>query len=398
MELSKRAMSIKASTTMAISSKAAEMKAAGLPVVTFGAGEPDFNTPEHIRQAGIDAINNGQTRYTPAAGTPALRQAVCDKLKKDNGLDYEPAQIVISNGAKHSLMNTFMAILNEGDEVIIPAPFWLSYSEMVRIAGGVPVIIYTKKENQFMMTKEELEQAYTEKTKAIVLTSPSNPTGQVMSKDDLQMIADFAVAHDLFVLADEIYEKLIYDEDKQHISIASLGKEIYDRTIVINGVSKSYAMTGWRIGYTAAPLAVSKLMASLQSHMASNPNSIAQAATVAALNGPQDCVAEMLVEFKKRRDYIFEREEAIPMLSALKPQGAFYLFVDVSGTYGKSYEGAVINSAADFATILLDQKYVAVVPCADFGMPDYIRLSYATSMEIIKEGMDRIEALVKDLK
>ncbi|MBR4283963.1 MAG: aminotransferase class I/II-fold pyridoxal phosphate-dependent enzyme, partial [Anaerotignum sp.] len=249
-----------------------------------------------------------------------------------------------------------------------------------------------------MMTKEELEQAYTEKTKAIVLTSPSNPTGQVMSKDDLQMIADFAVSHDLFVLSDEIYEKLIYDEDKQHISIASLGKEIYDRTIVINGVSKSYAMTGWRIGYTAAPLAVSKLMASLQSHMASNPNSIAQAATVAALNGPQDCVAEMLVEFKKRRDYIFEREEAIPMLSALKPQGAFYLFVDVSGTYGKSYEGAVINSAADFATILLDQKYVAVVPCADFGMPDYIRLSYATSMEIIKEGMDRIEALVKDLK
>jgi len=391
-------MSIKASTTMAISSKAAELKASGLPVVTFGAGEPDFDTPEHIRQAGIEAIHNGQTRYTPAAGTPALRQAVCDKLKKDNGLDYEPAQIVISNGAKHSLMNTFMAILNEGDEVIIPAPFWLSYAEMVRIAGGVPVIIYTKKENQFMMTKEELENAYTEKTKALVLTSPSNPTGQVMGKEDLQMVADFAVEHDLFVLSDEIYEKLIYDEDKQHISIASLGKEIYDRTIVINGVSKSYAMTGWRIGYTAAPLAVSKLMASLQSHMASNPNSIAQAATVAALNGPQDCVAEMLVEFKKRRDYIFEREEAIPMLSALKPQGAFYLFVDVSGTYGKSYEGVQINSAADFATVLLDKKYVAVVPCADFGMPDYIRLSYATSMEIIKEGMDRIEAMVNELK
>ena len=383
---------------MAISSKAAELKAAGLPVVTFGAGEPDFDTPAHIRQAGIDAINNGQTRYTPAAGTPQLRQAVCDKLKKDNGLIYEPAQIVISNGAKHSLMNTFMAILNEGDEVIIPAPFWLSYAEMVRIAGGVPVIIYTKKENQFMMTKEELEQAYTEKTKALVLTSPSNPTGQVMGRDDLQMVADFAVSHDIFVLADEIYEKLIYDEEKQHISIASLGKEIYDRTIVINGVSKSYAMTGWRIGYTAAPLAVSKLMASLQSHMASNPNSIAQAATVAALNGPQDCVAEMLVEFKKRRDYIFEREEAIPMLSALKPQGAFYLFVDVSATYGKSYEGAVIGSAADFATVLLDKKYVAVVPCADFGMPDYIRLSYATSMEIIKEGMDRIEAMVNELK
>lgn len=398
MELSKRAMSIKASTTMAISSKAAELKAAGLDVVSFGAGEPDFNTPAHIGQAGIDAIHNGQTRYTPAAGLLELRKAVCDKLKKDNGLEYESAQVIISNGAKHSLINTFMAILNEGDEVIIPAPFWLSYSEMVRIAGGVPVIIYTKKENKFMMTKEELENAYTEKTKAVVLTSPSNPTGQVMGRADLEMIADFAISHDILVVSDEIYEKLIYDEGKQHISIASLSKEIYDRTIVINGVSKSYAMTGWRIGYAAAPLPIAKLMASLQSHMASNPNTIAQMATITALNGPQDCVAEMCVEFKKRRDYIFEREEAIPLLSALKPEGAFYLFVDVSGTYGKSYEGQEIKTAADFASILLDQKYVAVVPCADFGMPDYIRLSYATSMELIKKGMDRIEEMVKELK
>lgn len=391
-------MSIKASTTMAISSKAAELKAAGLDVVSFGAGEPDFNTPAHIGQAGIDAIHNGQTRYTPAAGLLELRKAVCDKLKKDNGLEYESAQVIISNGAKHSLINTFMAILNEGDEVIIPAPFWLSYSEMVRIAGGVPVIIHTKKENKFMMTKEELENAYTEKTKAVVLTSPSNPTGQVMGRADLEMIADFAINHDILVVSDEIYEKLIYDEGKQHISIASLSKEIYDRTIVINGVSKSYAMTGWRIGYAAAPLPIAKLMASLQSHMASNPNTIAQMATITALNGPQDCVAEMCVEFKKRRDYIFEREEAIPLLSALKPEGAFYLFVDVSGTYGKSYEGQEIKTAADFASILLDQKYVAVVPCADFGMPDYIRLSYATSMELIKKGMDRIEEMVKELK
>lgn len=398
MELSKRAMSIKASTTMTISSKAAELKAAGLDVVSFGAGEPDFNTPAHIGQAGIDAIHNGQTRYTAAAGLPELRKAVCDKLKKDNGLEYEPAQVIISNGAKHSLINTFMAILNEGDEVIIPAPFWLSYSEMVRIAGGVPVIIHTKKENKFMMTKEELENAYTEKTKAVVLTSPSNPTGQVMGRADLEMIAAFAISHDILVISDEIYEKLIYDEGKEHISIASLSKEIYDRTIVINGVSKSYAMTGWRIGYAAAPLPIAKLMASLQSHMASNPNTIAQMATITALNGPQDCVAEMCVEFKKRRDYIFEREEAIPLLSALKPEGAFYLFVDVSGTYGKSYEGQEIKTAADFASILLDQKYVAVVPCADFGMPDYIRLSYATSMELIKKGMDRIEEMVKELK
>lgn len=398
MELSKRALQIKPSGTMAISARAAELKAAGLDVVAFGTGEPDFDTPAHIREAGIRAIENGETRYTAAAGTPALRQAVCDKFKRDNQLDYTPAQVIISNGAKHSLVNVFMAILNEGDEVIIPAPYWLSYSEMVKIAGGVPVIIHTKKENNFMLTKEELEAAYTPKTKALVLTSPSNPTGMVTSLADLQMIADFAISHDIFVVSDEIYEKLIYEDDKKHISIASLGKEIYDRTIVINGVSKSYAMTGWRIGFAAAPLEVAKLMAALQSHMASNPNSIAQAATIAALNGPQDCVAEMCAEFKKRRDYIFEREEAIPLLSALKPEGAFYLFVDVSGTYGKTYEGQLISSAADFAAVLLDKKYVAVVPCADFGMPDYIRLSYATSMALIEEGMNRIEAMVKALQ
>lgn len=398
MELSKRALQIKPSGTMAISARAAELKAAGLDVVAFGTGEPDFDTPAHIREAGIRAIENGETRYTAAAGTPALRQAVCDKFKRDNQLDYTPAQVIISNGAKHSLVNVFMAILNEGDEVIIPAPYWLSYSEMVKIAGGVPVIIHTKKENNFMLTKEELEAAYTPKTKALVLTSPSNPTGMVTSLADLQMIADFAISHDIFVVSDEIYEKLIYEDDKKHISIASLGKEIYDRTIVINGVSKSHAMTGWRIGFAAAPLEVAKLMAALQSHMASNPNSIAQAATIAALNGPQDCVVEMCAEFKKRRDYIFEREEAIPLLSALKPEGAFYLFVDVSGTYGKTYEGQLISSAADFAAVLLDKKYIAVVPCADFGMPDYIRLSYATSMALIEEGMNRIEAMVKALQ
>lgn len=398
MELSRKAMGIKPSSTMEISSKAAQLKAEGKDVVAFAAGEPDFDTPEHISQAGIHAIETGRTRYTPAAGTPALRQAVCDKLKCDNGLDYAPAQVVISNGAKHSLMNAFLAILNEGDEVLIPAPYWLSYSEMVRIAGGTPIIIRTKKENRFMLTKDELEQAATEKTKAVVLTSPSNPTGMVTSQKDLEMVADFAVRHDVFVISDEIYEKLIYEEDKKHISIASLNKEIYDRTIVINGVSKSYAMTGWRIGYAAAPLEVAKLMASLQSHMASNPNSIAQEAALAALEGPQDCVAEMCAEFRKRRDYIFEREENIPMLRALKPEGAFYLFVDVSGTYGKRCGEKEIYSAADFASALLEQKYVAVVPCADFGMPDYMRLSYAAGMETIREGMDRLEAFVKGLQ
>lgn len=397
MELSKKALSIKPSSTLAISSKASQLKGEGKDIVTFGVGEPDFDTPEHIRKAGIAAIENGDTRYTAAAGTPQLRQAVCDKLKRDNGLNYVPAQVIISNGAKHSLMNAFMAILNEADEVIIPAPYWLSYSEMVKIAGGTPVIVHTKKENHFMLTQEELEGAYSERTKAVVLTSPSNPTGMVTSYEDLKMVADFAVEKDIFVISDEIYEKLIYDEDKKHISIASLGEEIYNRTIVINGVSKSYAMTGWRIGFAAAPMEVAKLMASLQSHMASNPNAIAQVATLEALDGPQDCVEEMCVEFKKRRDYIFEREEAIPLIHALKPEGAFYLFVDVSGTYGKTYGGVQIQSAADFASILLEEKFVAVVPCADFGMPDHIRLSYATSMELIKKGMDRIEEMVKEL-
>lgn len=397
MELSKRALGIKPSSTLAISAKAAELKAAGKDIVTFGVGEPDFDTPAHICEAAKRAIDEGKTRYTPAVGTLALRQAVCRKFQKDNGLEYTPAQVIISNGAKHSLMNAFQAILNDDEEVIIPAPYWLSYAEMVKIAGGVPVIVHTKKENNFMLTKEELEGAYSEKTKAVILTSPSNPTGMISSLEDLQMVADFAVKHDIFVISDEIYEKLIYDAGKKHISIASLGKEIYDRTIVINGVSKSYAMTGWRIGFAAAPLEVAKCMASLQSHMASNPNAIAQEATLAALEGPQDCVAQMCEQFKKRRDYIFEREEAIPMISALKPEGAFYLFVDVSGTYGKQYAGKTIQSAADFATVLLEEKYVAVVPCADFGMPDYIRLSYAADMEEIKKGMDRIEELVHGL-
>lgn len=398
MELSRRAERIKPSSTLAISAKASELKAQGFDIVGFGVGEPDFETPEHIKEAGIKAIKDGFTRYTPAAGITELRKAVAKKLKDDNGIDYDFTQIIISNGAKHALINAFMAILNEGDEVIIPAPYWLSYSEMVNIAGGVPVIVNTKKENNYMLTREELDAAYTDKTKALVIVSPSNPTGMVSSLDDLKMIADFAVEKDIIVIADEIYEKLIYDDDKKHISLASLGKEIYDRTIIINGVSKSYAMTGWRIGYTASNPKIAKLISSLQSHMTSNPNSIAQKATLAAIEGPQDCVKEMCVEFKKRRDYIFEREEKIPFITALKPEGAFYLFIDVSGLYGKKYEGIEINSAADMADLLIEKKLVAVVPCADFGMPDHIRLSYATSLEMIKKGMDRIEEFVNELK
>lgn len=398
MELSRKIMSIRPSATLAVTAKAKDLKAAGKDVIAFAAGEPDFDTPENIRQAGIDAINSGFTRYTAAPGIIELRKAICDKLKNDNNMEYDPSQIIVCNGAKHALANTFMAILNDGDEVIIPAPFWVSYSAMVEIAGGKPVIVYTKAENNFMLSKEDLEGAYTDKTKAIVLVSPSNPTGMIASRENLQAIADFAVEKDLLVIADEIYEKLIYNKNKKHISIGSLNKEIFDRTITINGVSKSYAMTGWRIGYVAAPPAVAKCINVIQSHMASNANAIAQKAALEAITGPQDSVELMRQQFEKRCDYIFEREEEIPYISALKPEGAFYLFVDISGTCGKKYKGTEIKNAADFATLLLDNKLTAVVPCADFGMENYIRLSYAISLDDIKKGMDRLAEFVNELE
>jgi aspartate aminotransferase len=398
MKLSRRAVNIKASTTMEITNKAAELKKAGKDIVSFAPGEPDFETPDHIKAAGIEAINSGFTRYTAASGTVELREAICQKLKNDNNVEYEPSQIVVSNGAKHALSNVFYAIVDEGDEVIIPKPFWISYEAMVNLAGGKVIAIDTKKENNFMVTKSELEAAYTEKTKAIVLTSPNNPTGMVMSLEQLKDVADFAKEHDLFIVSDEIYEKLIYEDNKKHISIASLSDDAKERTIIINGVSKSYAMTGWRIGYSASNKVVAKAIAGIQSQSASNPNSIAQKAAYNALTSSQQCVEDMRKEFKKRRDYIFEREEKMPYVSALKPEGAFYLFIDVSKTYNMSHNGKTINSASDFASILLEDKLVAVVPCADFGMGDYIRISYASSMENIKKGMDRIEEFLNELK
>ncbi len=398
MKLSLRTTKIKPSSTLAITAKAAELRAEGKDVISFSVGEPDFHTPENIKEAGIKAIQDGFTKYTPVPGIPELRKAICEKLKNDNGLDYKPEQIVVSNGAKQSISNILLALLDEGDEVIIPVPYWLSYSAMVEIAGGKCVFIETKKENSFMVTKEELEAALTPKTKVLFLTSPSNPTGMVYSKEQLEVVADFAVKNDILVISDEIYEKLIYDDNKKHISIASLGEEICDRTVVINGVSKSYAMTGWRIGYAACPLDIAKAVSSIQSHMTSNACSISQKATLEAIVGTQTCVDEMVKEFAKRRDYIFEREENIPLISALKPEGAFYLFMDVSATYGKKYKGEEITSAADMARMLIEDKSIAVVPCADFGSPEYIRISYATSMENIKKGMDRIEEFISELK
>lgn len=398
MKLSEKALGIKPSSTLSITEKAGVLRGEGKDVISFSVGEPDFDTPDHIKKAAIDAINDGFTKYTPAAGTVELRKAVAKKLKEDNGLDYDYTQIVISNGAKHSLINALMAIVNPGDEVVIPAPFWLSYAEMVRIAGGTPVIAYTKAENNFELSREILESAYTDKTKAVIVTTPSNPTGMVLTEKCLREIADFAVEKDIIVIADEIYEKLIYSKDKKHISIASFGKEIYERTITVNGVSKSYAMTGWRIGYTASSKQIAKLMASMQSHMTSNPNSIAQMAALAAIEGPQDCVEDMREKFEERRDYIYDRVSKMPYLKTLKPEGAFYLFVDFSGTYGKKYNDTVLESAAQIGALLLDEELIAVVPCADFGMPDYIRFSYATSNENIKKGMDRLEDFISKLK
>lgn len=398
MKLSNKLQSVKPSSTIALTAKSAEYKAKGLDVVAFAAGEPDFDTPDHIKEAAIAAINEGKTKYTPAAGTLEIRKAVCDKLKRDNNLSYTPEQIVVSNGAKQSLMNVFLAILNDGDEVILPAPFWLSYMEMIKIAGGVPVVLNTKKENFFVPDPADIEKAITDKTKAIVINTPSNPTGMIYSYEAISAIADIAVKYNLYVVSDEIYEKLIYNKEIKHTSIASLNPEIYERTILVNGVSKAYAMTGWRIGYTASNLSLAKIMSSAQSHMTSGPCSISQAASEAALSGSQQCVEDMRVYFEERMEYIYKRVNDIPGLSSLKPSGAFYLFVDVSALYGKKAKGKVINSAADFATYLLEDKLVVSVPCADFAAPDHVRFSYAVSIETIKKGMDRLEEFVNELE
>lgn len=394
--LSKKAQAVKPSSTLAITAKAKEMKANGIDVVGFGAGEPDFNTPENVCNAAISAIKDGFTKYTPASGTNELKDAISKKFKEFNGLDYAPNQIVISNGGKHSLSNIFDAILNPGDEVIIPAPYWLSYPEMVKLSDGVPVIVYGKKENGYKVTAAQIQDAITENTKALVLNTPSNPTGMLYTEEELRAIADVVVKNDIFVVADEMYEYLIYGNEK-HVSIASFNEEIYKRTITCSGLSKSYAMTGWRIGYTGSSVEIAKLMSSIQSHATSNPNSIAQKAALEALTGPQDTVEEMKVEFNKRRSYMYERVSKMPLVDTLEPQGAFYVFIDVSDAVEKSYKGEKIETAAKLAEILLEDYSTAVVPCADFGFPNHIRLSYAISMEQIEKGLNRIEEFLKSL-
>lgn len=394
--LSTKAQAVKPSSTLAITAKAKEMKAEGIDVVGFGAGEPDFNTPENVCNAAIEAIHSGFTKYTPASGTNELKEAICKKFKDFNGLSYKPNQIVISNGGKHSLSNVFDAILNPGDEVIIQAPYWLSYPEMVKLSDGVPVYVYGSKENGYKATGEQIQASITPNTKAMILNSPNNPTGMVYTEEELLAIANVAVKNDIYVVADEMYEHLIYGGDK-HISIASLNDEIYKRTITCSGLSKSYSMTGWRVGYTGSSQEIAKLMGSVQSHATSNPNSIAQKAALEALQGPQDTVTAMREEFDKRRKYIVDRINKMPYISCLEPRGAFYVFVDTAEALEKEYKGEKIGTADQLAKILLEEYQVAVVPCADFGYSQHMRLSYAISMEQIEKGMDRIEKLMLSL-
>ncbi len=394
--LSKKALAVKPSSTLEITAKAKEMKNLGKDVIGFGAGEPDFDTPDHICTAAKRAIDDGFTKYTTASGITELKEAIAKKFRNFNHIDYTPEQIVVCNGGKHALTNVFTAIINEGDEVIIPAPYWLSYPEIVKLAGGTPVIVRTKKSNSYKITIEELEAAFTEKTKAFILNSPCNPTGMLYDKEEIQQIADFAVEHDIYVISDEIYENLCYGKEEP-ISIASLNEEIYKRTITVNGLAKSYAMTGWRIGYAGAPLEIAKIMGSVQSHQTSNPNSIAQMAALAAISGDQTCVRVMNAAFDERRKYIYERVCDIDGLSCIEPKGAFYVFVDINELIGKKYNGQVISSAADIAKFLIEDYYVAIIPCDDFGFPDHFRLSYAISVNEIDKGMDRIKEFCQNL-
>ncbi len=394
--LSKKAQAVKPSSTLAITAKAKELRAQGIDVVGFVAGEPDFNTPDNINKAAKAAIDAGFTKYTPVSGIIELKKAIADKFASFNKLKYEPDQIVVSNGGKHSLTNAITAIANPGDEFLIPAPYWLSYPEMVKLADAVPVAVSTKKENGYKVTVEELEAAYTDKTKAVILNTPNNPTGSVYTETELKAIADFVVEKDIFVIADEMYEYLIYG-DKTHVSIASFNDEIYKRTITCSGLSKSYAMTGWRIGYAAAPIEVAKLMSSVQSHQASNPNSIAQKAAYEAITGPQDTVKDMVAEFEARSVYLYDAISKMPYVDCIKPDGAFYAFVDCSALVGKKYKDEEIKGAADIGRILIEDYNVAVIPCDDFGIANHIRLSYAISMVQIKEGVKRINKFLAAL-
>ena len=389
-ELSCLASQVQASSTMAIDALAKQMKADGVDVIGFGAGEPDFNTPEHIKAAAIQAITGNVTRYTPASGTVELKKAVCARMKADCGVDYKPAQVVVSSGAKHCVYIALRALVNPGDEVILPAPFWVSYLELIKMVGAQPVVVTAQESAGFKMSAQQLRDAITPKTKALILNNPSNPTGMVYSKEELEAIAQVCLEHDVYIIADEIYYSLLYDGVK-FTSVASLGEEVRKHTILINGVSKAYAMTGWRIGYALADEAVAKVMSNYLSHSTGSPCAISQAASVAALNGPQDEVETMRQAFEARRDYIVERMNRIPGVSCIKPEGAFYVMMNIEQLLGKTICGEAIHTCDDFSSAFLKHGLVATVPCSGFGAPNFVRWSYATSMENIQKGLDRLE-------
>ncbi len=393
--LSNIAQAVQASTTMAIDAKAKQMKADGIDVVGFGAGEPDFKTPDNINMAGISAICEGKTKYTPAAGIIGLRKAAAARLKSDCGLDYDYTQIVVASGAKHCVYVALAALTTPGDEIIVPAPYWVSYCEMVRMTGGVPVELVAGEAQDFKITPEQLKAVVTEKTKCVILNNPCNPTGMLYTKQELEAIARVCCDNDIYVIADEIYYKLVYD-GREFVSFATLGEDVYERTIIINGVSKSYAMTGWRIGFTASNKQIAKVMSNFLSHSTGAPSTISQWAAVEALGGPQEGIEDMRKAFEARRNYMYERMNAIPGVSCIKPEGAFYVMMNIEKLIGRTIGGTVINNADDFAMAFLDKGLVAVVPCTGFGIPNFIRWSYATSMDSIREGLDRLERFLAE--
>lgn len=397
MKLADRVNKIQPSPTLAIDAKAKALKAQGVDIVGFGAGEPDFDTPSNIKDAAKKAIDAGFTKYTPVGGTDELKDAIIAKMKRDQGLDYGRDEISVACGAKHTLYNISQALVQEGDEVIIPGPYWVSYPDQVVLAGGTPVFIETDETTSFKITPAKLEAAITPRTRALILNSPCNPTGTTYTADELKALGQVCLKHDFLIISDDIYEKLLYD-GLVFTNIAQVLPELKARTVVVNGVSKAYSMTGWRIGYACGPKELIGAMTKMQSQSTSNPTSIAQKASVEALNGPQVAVSEMVKEFEKRRTYIVDRLNAIPGVSCFRSTGAFYAFPNFSGVYGKSFEGKVISNSSDFAAYLLEHAKVALVPGVAFGADKYARLSYATSMELIKKGVDRIEEAVKNLK
>jgi aspartate aminotransferase len=396
-ELSKKHLNLSPSMTLSIAAKSKEMKALGKDVIGFGVGEPDFNTPKHIIDKAVEAMDKGITGYTAASGTPELKKAICNKLQKDNGLTYSPDQIIVSNGAKHSIYNALQAICNPGDEVLVGIPYWVSYPELVKMADAEPIYIEGKEENDFKMTPESIKGKITSKTKAILLNSPGNPTGTVYTKEELRAIAELMAEHNIIIISDEIYEKLIYGSDP-HVSVASFNERIKELTIVVNGLSKGYAMTGWRIGYTASSKEIAKVMGNIQSHATSNPNTIAQYASVEALEGDQSSIEDMRIEFDKRRKFMVQRINEIKGISCIEPQGAFYVMMNIKELKGRTLGGKVVNDSIEIAEVILEKAEVALVPGIAFGSDDYLRLSYANSLENIETGLNRIDDfLTKEL-